>query len=124
MAIIEAFDEWRPYLSGIENPVDVFTDHRNLKYFVTKELSPRQIRWAEFLAPFNFRIHYVKGKENARADALSRRPDHKGNEKIDAAPLFREKDGILEHGIQIWEDCARTYHAEWEGFEFQALRQA
>lgn len=123
MAIIEAFDEWRPYLSGIETPVDVFTDHRNLKYFVTKELSPRQIRWAEFLAPFNFRIHYVKGKENARADALSRRPDHKGNEKIDAAPLFKEKNGTLEHGIQIWEDCARTYRAEWEGFEFQAKRK-
>jgi RNase H-like domain found in reverse transcriptase/Reverse transcriptase (RNA-dependent DNA polymerase)/Integrase zinc binding domain/Chromo (CHRromatin Organisation MOdifier) domain len=123
MAIIEAFNEWRPYLSGTEEPVDVFTDHRNLKYFVTKELSPRQIRWAEFLAPFNFRIHYVKGKENARADALSRRPDHKGNEKYDAAPMFKERNGTLEHGIQIWEDCVRTYHAEWEEYEFQAKRR-
>jgi hypothetical protein len=123
MAVIEAFDEWRPYLSGTEEPVDVFTDHRNLKYFVTKELSPRQIRWAEFLAPFNFRIHYVKGKENARADALSRRPDHKGNERSESAPLLTEKDGVLEHPLQLWEDCAKTYYAEWEGFEFQATRR-
>lgn len=120
LAIIEAFNEWRPYLSGTEEPVDVFTDHRNLRYFKTKELSPRQTRWAEFLAPFNFRIHYVKGKENARADALSRRPDHKGNEKLDVAPMFTEKNGVLEHPLQVWEDVATTYHAEWEGDQFQA----
>ncbi len=30
---------------------------------------------------------------------------------------------MLEHPLQLWEDCARTYHAEWEGFEFRALRQ-
>ena len=44
MAIIKAFNKWRPYLSGIKEPVDVFIDHRNLKYFIIKELSPRQIR--------------------------------------------------------------------------------
>ena len=122
MAIINAFEEWQPYLSGTEDPVDVYTDHRNLKYFTTKELSPRQIRWAEFLGPFNFRIHYVKGKDNARADALSRRPDHKGNENSESAPLFTEEGDVLEHPLQVWEDCARTYHAQWEGFQHQAKR--
>lgn len=122
MAIIEAFNEWRPYLSGTEEPVDVYTDHRNLKYFTTKELSPRQIRWAEFLGPFNFKIHYVKGKDNARADALSRRPDHKGNENSESTPLFTKTGDTLEHPLQLWEDCARTYHAQWDEFQHQAKR--
>ncbi|TPX16414.1 uncharacterized protein E0L32_012424 [Thyridium curvatum] len=77
MAIIECFKEWRPYLSGTQHPITVFTDHKNLTYFTTsKELNKRQTRWAEFLSEFNFKIVYRKGSENGRADALSRRPDH------------------------------------------------
>jgi hypothetical protein len=77
MAIIEAFKEWRPHLSGTTHQVKVYTDHKNLTYFTTtKELNKRQTRWAEFLSEFNFRIIYRKGNENGRADALSRRSDH------------------------------------------------
>jgi hypothetical protein len=77
MAIIEAFKEWKPHLSGTTHQVKVYTDHKNLTYFTTtKELNKRQTRWAEFLSEFNFRIIYRKGSENGRADALSRRTDH------------------------------------------------
>nr|XP_036575130.1 reverse transcriptase domain protein [Colletotrichum truncatum]KAF6781651.1 reverse transcriptase domain protein [Colletotrichum truncatum] len=77
IAIIEAFKEWRPQLSGTKYEVKVYTDHKNLAHFTTsKDLNKRQIRWSEFLSEFNFRIIYRKGKENGRADALSRRPDH------------------------------------------------
>ncbi|TDZ17375.1 Transposon Tf2-9 polyprotein [Colletotrichum orbiculare MAFF 240422] len=77
MAIIEAFQEWRPQLSGTKYEVQVYTDHKNLAHFTTsKNLNKRQIRWSEFLSEFNFRIIYRKGTENGRADALSRRPDY------------------------------------------------
>ena len=77
MAIVEAFREWRHYLSGTRYTVRVYTDHKNLTYFTTtKELNKRQIRWAEELADYDFEIHYRKGSENGRADALSRRSDH------------------------------------------------
>ncbi|EAQ87652.1 hypothetical protein CHGG_04271 [Chaetomium globosum CBS 148.51] len=67
LAIIEAFQEWRPYLSGTTHEVQVYTDHKNLRYFTTtKVLNGRQTRWAEFLSEFNFTIHYKKGSENAR----------------------------------------------------------
>ncbi len=39
IVIIEAFNEWRPYLSRIEELVDVFIDYKNLRYFKTKELN-------------------------------------------------------------------------------------
>jgi hypothetical protein len=39
----------------------------------TKVLNPRQVRWAEELAWFNFWIAYTPSKDNGRADILSRR---------------------------------------------------
>lgn len=76
MAIIEAFREWKHYLTGTKHPVKVYTDHKNLTNFTTtKALNKRQTRWAEFLSEFNFTIIYRKGTENGRADALSRRSD-------------------------------------------------
>ena len=77
LAIVAAFQEWRVYLEGPKHPVKVLTDHKNLTYFTTtKVLNRRQVRWAELLASYNFQIHYHKGSENGRADALSRRSDH------------------------------------------------
>lgn len=55
LAIIEAFEEWRLYLSGTNYEVQVYTDYKNLKYFTTtKVLNARQGRWSEFLLEFNF----------------------------------------------------------------------
>ena len=77
LAIVEAFKEQRLYLSGIVEPIKVYTDYKNLRYFTTtKELSRRQIHQVEFLSEFNFEIYYKKGNENARTDAFSRRLDY------------------------------------------------
>ena len=59
LAIIRCFEEWRPELEGTGLPVKVLTNHKGLKYFMsTKKLTPRQVRWAEFLSEFNFMISY------------------------------------------------------------------
>ena len=46
-------------------------------------LPPKQARWKEMLASYDFDIQYRPGSTNIIADALSRRPDH----RIDATPL-------------------------------------
>jgi len=77
LAIVEVFKVWRHYLLGVHVTVVVLTDHNNLKYFMTtKALNPRQARWAETLAQFDFEIRYRTGKSNP-ADGPSRRPDYK-----------------------------------------------
>ena len=49
-------------------------DYKNLIGFLTtKELNQRQVRQVEILAEYYFEIQYIKGIENARADALSRK---------------------------------------------------
>ena len=74
LAIVKAFEEWRPELEGSRFPVEVITDHKNLEYFMfSKLLNRRQARWSEFLSRFNFKIIYRPGKQNQAVDALSRR---------------------------------------------------
>jgi hypothetical protein len=38
MAIVHAFEEWRPELQSIINPMCVLSDHKNLEYFTTMKL--------------------------------------------------------------------------------------
>jgi hypothetical protein len=75
LAIVLAFEEWRAWLMGTKNPVQVYSDHSNLLYFKTaKYLSPKQARWAAFLDMFNMLIYHISGVKNP-ADAPSRRED-------------------------------------------------
>jgi len=55
----------------------VVTDHLNLTYWrEPRQLSPRQARWEETLAPFRFKITYRPGKQATMPDALSRGADY------------------------------------------------
>lgn len=77
LAIVTSFKEWRRYLEGACMPITVYTDHKNLEYFLTtKVLNRRQARWAQELAGYDFKIVYRPGPQNGRADALSRRADY------------------------------------------------
>ena len=72
LAIVQAFEEWRPELEGSAEPVEVITDHKALEYFMrSRLLSRRQARWSEFLTRFNFKICYHPGSQNGPADLLS-----------------------------------------------------
>jgi hypothetical protein len=55
----------------------VFTDHKNLEYFLTtKVLNRRQACWAQELAGMDFKIYYRKGTSNGNPDILSRHPEY------------------------------------------------
>ena len=70
LAIVFAFDKFRPYLIG--NKVIVHTDHTTIKYLMTKkDAKPRLIRWVLLLQEFDIEIKYMKGTENLVADHLS-----------------------------------------------------
>lgn len=76
LAIVPAFDEWRPECAGtpVGDPVKILTDHKNLEHFMTtKQLNRRQARWAEFLSEFNFRITYRPGVQGTKPDSLTSR---------------------------------------------------
>jgi len=100
LVIVKALQDWRPYLAGTEKPIQIYTDHKNLRNFATtKQLNQWQVCWAEQLADYEFQIHYKKGNENGGADALSRQPDHEEVEKIHAEILSEDDKGILTKGL-------------------------
>jgi len=77
LAIIHALEEWRHFLEEATHPVEIWTDHKNLKYFMTaKKLNRRQARWFLHLARFDFLLYYRPGCTMGKPDALSRRADH------------------------------------------------
>ena len=77
LAIIRALEEWRHFLEGARNKVEIWTDHKNLEYFMTaKKLNRRQARWSLYLSRFDFSLHHRPGKSMGKPDALSRRADH------------------------------------------------
>jgi len=61
--------------------VTVYTDYQNLQNFLTTKVwNQRQIRWAERLADYNFKIRYRPGKTVGKPDALSRGPEYRPEE--------------------------------------------
>jgi len=75
LAIVQAFVRNRHML--LQVATQVVTDHLNLTYWrEPRQLSPRQARWEETLAPFRFKITYRPGKQATMPDALSRGADY------------------------------------------------
>jgi hypothetical protein len=78
LAIVDCFKAWRRYLEGSLHTVQVFSDHKNLEYFMTtKVLNRRQARWAQELAGVDFKMFYRKGTSNGKPDVLLRRPEYR-----------------------------------------------
>jgi len=108
LAIVKCFEQWRPELEATGIPVSVFTDHKSLEYFMTtKKLTRRQARWAELLSEFNFVITYRPGKQNEKADALTRRPNDKPQDESDERQKHQLQTMLpksrLSAGVQ--QDC-------------------
>ncbi|KAL0546071.1 hypothetical protein IC582_015976 [Cucumis melo] len=88
-AVIFALKIWRHYLYG--EKIQIFTDHKSLKYFFTqKELNMRQRRWLELVKDYDCEILYHPGKANVVADALSRKVSHSAALITRQAPLHRD----------------------------------
>ncbi|KAL0544913.1 hypothetical protein IC582_020043 [Cucumis melo] len=94
-AVVFALKIWRHYL--YDEKIQIFTDHKSLKYFFTqKELNMRQRRWLELVKDYDCEILYHPDKANVVADALSRKVSHSAALITRQAPLHRdlERDEI------------------------------
>src|SRR6266536_5706215 len=77
LVIIQALMEWQHFLEGAHHKFEIWTDHKNLEYFMTaKKLNHRQVRWSLYLSRFEFSMSHHPGRSMGKADALSRRADH------------------------------------------------
>jgi len=132
LAIIRVLEEWRHFLEGATHPVEIWTDHKNLKYFITaKKLNCRQARWSLHLARFDFLLYHRPRCTMGKPDALSRRADH-GNGASDnenivlLRPEFlavRALEGVELTGIEqkILSDIRK---GNWNGDQEEPIARA
>ncbi|KAL0543844.1 hypothetical protein IC582_018949 [Cucumis melo] len=88
-AMVFALKIWRHYLYG--EKIQIFTDHKSLKYiFTQEELNMRQHRWLKLVKDYDCEILYHPGKANVVADALSRKVSYSTALITRQAPLHRD----------------------------------
>jgi len=71
LAIIRGLEVWRHLLEGVQYKFEIWTDHKNLEYFMkVQKLNRRQARWALYLSRFDFTLKHVAGSKMGKADGL------------------------------------------------------
>ena len=76
LAIVRGLETWRHLSEGAQYKFEIWTDHKNLEYFMkVQKLNRRQARWALYLSWFDFTLKHVAGAKMGKADRLSRRAD-------------------------------------------------
>jgi len=96
LAIIRELEAWRHLLEGAQSKFEIWTDHKNLEYFMkAQKLNRRQTRWALYLSRFDFILKYVVGVKMGKADGLSQRADWKiGVDKDNDNQIFIKDNWI------------------------------
>ncbi|KAA0036152.1 pol protein [Cucumis melo var. makuwa] len=104
-SVVFALKIWRHYLYG--EKIQIFTDHKSLKYlFTQKELNMRKRRWLELVKDYDWEILYHPGKANIVADALSRKVAHSAALITKQAPLLRDFERV-EIASSLGEDTSQ-----------------
>jgi len=76
LAVIRCLEAWKYFLKGVTEKFKIWTDHKNLKYFMkAQKLNQKQVRWALYLFRFSFMLKHVLGSKMGKANSLSRRLD-------------------------------------------------
>jgi len=96
LAIIRGLEAWRHLLEGAQSKFKIWTDHKNLEYFMkAQKLNRRQARWVLYLSQFDFTLKHVAGSKMGKADGLSRRTDwKKGVDKDNDNQVFIKDNWI------------------------------
>jgi len=101
LAIICALEEWRHFLEGATHLVEIWTDHKNLEYFMTaKKLNRCQARWSLYLARFNFLLHHRPRHAMGKPDALSRRADHGNGASDNENIVLLQLEFLAVHALE------------------------
>jgi len=105
LAIIRCLDEWRHLLEGVQSKFKIWSDHKNLKYFMSSQkLNHKQARWALYLSRFDFMLKHVPGSSMGKANSLSRQPDwQRGIERNNENRTLLKKEWLKVRATQVKE---------------------
>ena len=117
LGVIRCLETQRHFLEGTRSKFEIWTDHKNLEYFMTSQnLNCKQARWALYLSRFDFVLKHVPGSKMGKVDSLSRRSDWKKEEEKDNEEIILLKPKWLEvkmgevimEGVNILEKIRKS----------------
>ena len=74
LGIITALKKQKTFLYNTTKLFKVVTDYKNLTEFLTtKELNQRQVKWAEKLIKYCFKIKHTRGTKNTKINIFSKK---------------------------------------------------
>ena len=101
LAIICALEEWRHFLEEATHLVEIWTNYKNLEYFMTaKKLNCRQAHWSLYLARFDFLLHHRPGCTIDKPDTLSRRADHGNGASDNENVVLLRPEFLAVHALE------------------------
>jgi len=105
LAVIRCLEAWRHFLEGAKGRFEIWSDHKNLEYFMSNQkLNRRQARWALYLSRFDFILKHVPGGKMGKADGLSRRPDWEvGVEKDNEEQMLVKREWLEVRATEVSE---------------------
>ena len=105
LAIIRCLEEQRHLLEGAQNKFKIWSNHKNLKYFMSSQkLNYRQARQTLYLSRFDFTLKHVLGSSMEKADSLSRCPDQQiGVERDSKDRVLVKKEWLEIRATQVVE---------------------
>jgi len=125
LAIVWGIEQCKYYLTG--RKFVVITDHGNLQWLLDSEtLSPRLARWVIKLQGYDFTIVYRQGKDNVKADCLSRMAEE-GAQDTKSVLMFHleeEDDSDTDHDssdMPSLDSSSDSDDSEEEGAQTEAL---
>jgi len=78
LAIVRCLEAWRHFLEETVVKFEIWTDHKNLEYFMkAQKLNRQQAKWVLYLSRFDFVLKHIPRTKMEKIDSLSRRPDWK-----------------------------------------------
>ena len=76
LAVVKYLEVQRYFLEGTTIKFEIWTDHKNLKYFMkVQKLNRRQAKWVLYLSRFDFMLKHIPESRMGKVDSLSRRLD-------------------------------------------------
>ena len=76
LIVVRCLEVWRYFLEGTTIKFEIWTDYKNLEYFIkVQKLNRKQVRWILYLSRFNFMLKHVPGSKMKKVDSLSKRLD-------------------------------------------------
>ena len=116
LIIICCLKHWCFKLKCIDISIKIFINHLNLKYFmISKELTRRQVKWAEKLSEYKFWFIYQSEKQNLKVDALIRMSNVKSVEANDNWKLYQHQMLLSEskfdlQSIEVNQDLTQIWN--------------